>query len=921
MSSRRNTLAAAWKVYLESERAAELASKQVALSCLTTSKGQLEKEGVLLSRLTICNISTGLYGRTIMEFTSKRQQLPAHIMTMGDIVSVYPSGSWVESASSSGVVTRTSDTSLFVAFDVLNDKEPLTEGDAVAVLKVANDVTYRRLNRTVDILSSHGSSHVALIHGPPGTGKTRTLVECLMQFAIQKKKILACAPSNVAVDNMLDRLTKYAEKRIVKVVRLGNPARAMDRLQKYSLDAVIANSEERALIMDARKEADVLVRQLQSKKIPHAQKNAIRQNLIDTRKECRKRERTVTKVILSRADIVLSTLGSAGDDGSLREVKPDHFDIAVVDEAAQALEVACWVAGIRAPKLVLAGDPFQLPPTSLTPNAPETMFQRLMTEKYPTYPLLLQYRMNKKIMRWSNELFYENKLLCDASVENHVLSELPGVTENQETLCPLMLVDTTGCDYEELPTPEGMSRGNVPEVYLVRQVVDTLVQSGVDPIDIAVIAPYNLQVDLLRRCLRVRWPNLEIRTVDGFQGREKEAVIISMVRSNKEGEVGFLSEIRRMNVAVTRARRHLCVVGDSGTVSKGGGKHLEGLMTIFETNGTVLNAALFQEAVEKAEMEGHVDISDLPLAKTTTEMSKSTALIKKTKKKKTAKEGLFPEVSNTAASGSVQSSITMSPAAVCSQDETQPSEDQKLKERYRKILEEKLAKGLPEVVIEECATSFERRLVHELAEEMKLCHESRGEGKERRLYVWCVPPDESSQRTEATPGDPDFKRGSISVGLEAGVTIKAAAENESAKKVDSKKKKTKTKEAAAFPDPIVSAEDDEAVMEAFAAEKKMCSFAIPTASGSSKKCKNSVATLAQVCNYCRKVFCLSHSLPEVHGCGEEAKKAERAAFRKTNLKPESNKEKVKRQLLGNELEKKLNKMALSRTGKPPAKKK
>ncbi|KAK7880609.1 hypothetical protein WMY93_032760, partial [Mugilogobius chulae] len=235
---------------------------------------------------------------------------------------------------------------------------------------------------------------------------------------------------------------------------------------------------------------------------------------------------------------------------------PDHFDCVVIDECAQALEGSCWIPLLRARKCVLAGDYKQLPPTIKSQSAASKgLSVSLMERLIQLYGdavvrmLTIQYRMNRAIMDWASREI-----------------DLPGVAGVEETATPLLLIDTAGCGLNETDDSDELSKGNTGEVDIVELHIKALTDAGLKAKDIAVIAPYNLQVDLLRQKLSARHPQLEIKSVDGFQGREKEAVVLSLVRSNRKGEVGFLAENRRINVAVTRARRHIAVVCDTQTV-------------------------------------------------------------------------------------------------------------------------------------------------------------------------------------------------------------------------------------------------------------------------------------------------------------------------------------------------------------------
>jgi ATP-dependent RNA/DNA helicase IGHMBP2 len=284
--------------------------------------------------------------------------------------------------------------------------------------------------------------------------------------------------------------------------------------------------------------------------------------------DARRMEESATKHLLDSARIVCSTL-----TGLNAEFLGDRkFELAVIDEAAQATEPACWPAVLRCNRLVLGGDHCQLPPTILSREADKkglgiSLMERIVSlhGASVTRRLDVQYRMNEAVMAFPAASFYDGTLQAHASVASHLLRDLPSVLAVAITSTPMEFIDTAGADHDEAIEPGGESRYNAGEADLVCRKVSQLMEAGVAPSNIAVIAPYSAQVRLIRSRLEV--PDLEIDSVDGFQGREKEAVIISLVRSNREGEIGFLADTRRMNVAMTRARRKLLIVGNSATLS------------------------------------------------------------------------------------------------------------------------------------------------------------------------------------------------------------------------------------------------------------------------------------------------------------------------------------------------------------------
>jgi ATP-dependent RNA/DNA helicase IGHMBP2 len=245
-----------------------------------------------------------------------------------------------------------------------------------------------------------------------------------------------------------------------------------------------------------------------------------------------------------------------------------------MDEASQSVEPSAWIPIQYANRLVLAGDHFQLPPMVISPEAIRggfniSLMERLLNINSGLSRLLnIQYRMHQDIMNFSSDVFYERSLQADESVRTALLSDLPQVTSSPLTDCPIHFIDTAGASYDEEQETNGDSRLNPVEAELVIKKVHELLSRGLTSDQIAIISPYSAQVKLLRE--KLKQLDIEIDSVDGFQGREKEVVIVSLVRSNREGEVGFLADTRRMNVALTRARRKLIVIGDSATITSHG---------------------------------------------------------------------------------------------------------------------------------------------------------------------------------------------------------------------------------------------------------------------------------------------------------------------------------------------------------------
>ena len=411
------------------------------------------------------------------------------------------------------------------------------------------------------------AKEVAVIHGPPGTGKTTAVVE-LIRLAVQRgERVLACAPSNLAVDNLLERLLAAGER----AIRVGHPARVLPELREHTLDLQVAAHPDLKLARDWKKQAWALRRQASKFMRTAPEKGARREQRDEANRllaDARKMEERLVAHLLESATVVCATLTGLDDEllGNLQ------FDLAVIDEAAQTTEPACWIPLLRAKRLVLAGDHCQLPPTILSHEAKQLGFDVSLMERLVaswgdviSRQLTTQYRMHEQIMRFSSDEFYESSLIAAECVREHLLADLPNVLPCPLTDTAMQFIDTAGSDCIEEAESDGSSRNNPGEADVVARQVQELLTAGVAPSEIAIITPYAAQARLLRTLIE----NLaiEIDTVDGFQGREKEAVVISLVRSNTTGEVGFLADTRRTNVALTRARRKLIVIGDSSTLA------------------------------------------------------------------------------------------------------------------------------------------------------------------------------------------------------------------------------------------------------------------------------------------------------------------------------------------------------------------
>ncbi|MCB0111639.1 MAG: hypothetical protein KDE53_37205, partial [Caldilineaceae bacterium] len=356
------------------------------------------------------------------------------------------------------------------------------------------------------------------------------------------------------------------------VIRIGHPARVLPQLRDHTLEFLVDDHADMKLVRRLTKEAHALrtdaARFTRAKPLP-GERQSKRAEARELLADAERLESQLVERLLSGAQVICSTLTGLDE----RFLGERHFALCVIDEAAQSTEPSSWIPLRYCQRVVLAGDHQQLPPTIVSRAAQEgglgvSLMERLMgAAPQLARPLTVQYRMHHQIMAFPSQQLYGDALLAHHTVADHLLQDLPHVHATPLTATPLQLIDTAGADYSETVEEDGESRFNEQEARLVARKVTELLNAGLLPTQIAVISPYTAQVRLLRDMLATYLDQgLEIGSIDGMQGREQEAVILSLVRSNSEGEIGFLGDIRRMNVALTRARRKLIIIADSATI-------------------------------------------------------------------------------------------------------------------------------------------------------------------------------------------------------------------------------------------------------------------------------------------------------------------------------------------------------------------
>lgn len=402
---------------------------------------------------------------------------------------------------------------------------------------------------------------VDVVHGPPGTGKTTTLVEAIFETLRRESQVLVCAQSNMAVDWISEKLVD----RGINVLRIGNPTRVNDKMLSFTYERRFEAHPDYPQLWSIRK----AIRELRQQR-KHA--DSWHQKMDRLKSRATELELRIRSSLFGEARVIASTLTGAAN----RVLEGEKYSTLFIDEAAQALEAACWIAIRKAGRVILAGDHCQLPPTvksimALKGGLGKTLMERIVENKPETVTLLkMQYRMNEQIMKFSSEWFYHGMVESAPTVSHR------GILDYDT---PMMWIDTAECDGKEEFVGENFGRINRAEAELTLQTLQQYLEKIgkqrilEESIDVGIISPYRAQVQLLRKELRKREffrpyrHLLTVNTVDGFQGQERDIILISLVRSNDGGDIGFLRDLRRMNVAITRARMKLIILGSSETMT------------------------------------------------------------------------------------------------------------------------------------------------------------------------------------------------------------------------------------------------------------------------------------------------------------------------------------------------------------------
>lgn len=586
---------------LKKEKAADYAQYQERM--MNISIQERVKNGVTWYPLDIQSdfISTG--ERITLEFRRTKNQGEKHAFQTGVVAGIFSNDDDKEKILQ-GVVSYLKDDvmRLILNQDYLPD---WVRTDRLGVNLLFDDGTYREMNRAIgavmnakndrlaelrDVLfgkskaslnTTHSydlptlnekqndaftaiihSDDIAFVHGPPGTGKTTTLVKCIKEVVRVEKQVLVCAPSNAAVDLLVEKLTEEN----LNVLRLGHPARLTPEVIENSLDVKISKHPEFQRLKDLRKKSEEY-RSLAGKykrqfgREERMQRNLMYKEARALKQESRDIEDYITESLLDKAQVVACTLTGA----SQGFVADRLFKTVFIDESSQAMEAAAWIPIIRSQRVIMSGDHHQLPPTIKSFEAAKdglehTLFARGLKAQPETVTMLeTQYRMEPSLMGFSSQEFYEGKLKADQSVlDRHKLFDIN-----------MLMVDTAGAGFEEKVKKETLSTYNEGEADVL---ISLMEREPLEGKSIGVILPYRAQVEQIRKrlagsdALAPFLDQIDVNSVDAFQGQERDMIFISMVRSNHIGEIGFLKEYRRMNVAMTRARHRLVIVGDSSTI-------------------------------------------------------------------------------------------------------------------------------------------------------------------------------------------------------------------------------------------------------------------------------------------------------------------------------------------------------------------
>jgi len=586
-----------------------------------------QKRGLTWYPVTITKEDVGFGGKVVLELERPAGQQGLHLFQVGKNAALFgniPGRSATDRPTLSGVITSVRRNKLTLATTKEDLPDWVLEGGKLGIDLTFDEVSYREMDYALGkVMGAYGdrladlrdillgakparfrpekaddlfypsplnesqlaavrhvqaAQDVAIIHGPPGTGKTTTLVQAILETIRRERRVLVCAPSNTAVDLLTEKLAE----RGVNVIRMGNPSRVSDLLLEHTLDAQVMAHKRYGELRSMRLTAEQY-REEAGKHTKHfgweerEQRRHLKEEARALHQEADGLERYITEDLLDQVQVITCTLVGASN----RNIRHLTYETVFIDEAAQALEPGCWIPIAKAQRVVLAGDHQQLPPTVKSEKAGalrETLFEKAIKRQPEASRMLeVQYRMHEQIMQFSSEQFYDGRLVAaptvaHAGLEAYDLRFAPDL--------PVEFLDTAGFGFQEITIPESRSTANPEEADLLLKRLAQLLEPydqadhETDPLSIGVIAPYRAQINYLKDAVEendelsglLLHRQLSVGTVDSFQGQERDIIAISLTRSNSHGEIGFLSDIRRMNVGMTRARKKLLLVGDSSTL-------------------------------------------------------------------------------------------------------------------------------------------------------------------------------------------------------------------------------------------------------------------------------------------------------------------------------------------------------------------
>jgi superfamily I DNA and/or RNA helicase len=586
-----------------------------------------QKRGLTWYPVTITQEDVGFGGKIVLELERPAGQQGLHLFQVGKNAALFgniPGRSATDRPTLSGVITSVRRNKLTLATTKEDLPDWLDEGGKLGIDLTFDEVSYREMDYALGkVMGAYGdrladlrdillgakparfrqekaddlfypsplnesqlaavrhvqaAQDVAIIHGPPGTGKTTTLVQAILETIRRERRVLVCAPSNTAVDLLTEKLAE----RGVNVIRMGNPSRVSDLLLEHTLDAQVMAHKRYGELRSMRQTAEQY-REEASKHTRHfgweerEQRRHLKEEARALHQEADGLERYITEDLLDQVQVITCTLVGASN----RNIRHLTYETVFIDEAAQALEPGCWIPIAKAQRVVLAGDHQQLPPTVKSDKAGalrETLFEKTIKRQPEASRMLeVQYRMHEQIMQFSSEQFYDGRLVAaptvaHAGLDAYDLAFAPDL--------PVEFLDTAGFGMQEITIPESRSTANPEEADLLLKRLAQLLEPydqadhETDPLSIGVIAPYRAQINYLKDAVEendelsglLLHRQLSVGTVDSFQGQERDIIAISLTRSNAHGEIGFLSDIRRMNVGMTRARKKLLLIGDSSTL-------------------------------------------------------------------------------------------------------------------------------------------------------------------------------------------------------------------------------------------------------------------------------------------------------------------------------------------------------------------